>query len=149
MPVIPSVQSTKSAEPNTSIPVRENGSDEGVKQALVRRKRGDGKVAKPVEAVRGSDPNIAFTILKEIVNVIAREPVRLGKYIGPSLVHVHNALARGCDPQTAIAIAEQQSDFELPQSTWERIGLGFPTSELSDSAVRPYQECAVIAFTET
>ena len=44
---------------------------------------------------------------KRAVNAIAREAVRLREDIGPSLMHMHEALVRSSDPQTALAIAEQ------------------------------------------
>jgi hypothetical protein len=49
--VIPSVQAAIGAEPNASIPVRQNRSDSGTRQSLLHGKRGDGKVAKAVKAV--------------------------------------------------------------------------------------------------
>src|SRR5215469_14820475 len=51
LPVIPPVQAAIGAEPNASIPVRQNRSDSGTRQSLLHGKRGDGKVAKPVKTV--------------------------------------------------------------------------------------------------
>jgi hypothetical protein len=68
--VIPSVQALIRGQPNASIPGRQNGSN-AVGQTLSDRDRGDGEVAKAVQAVSCCDPNIAFTILKEIFNKIA------------------------------------------------------------------------------
>ena len=42
-----------------------------IRQTLLDGNRGDGEVAKAVEAIIGGDPNIAFTILKETVDEIA------------------------------------------------------------------------------
>src|SRR5262249_15295408 len=69
--VTPSVQAAKSAEPHASVPVCENRPDAPVRQPLVHTQRGDGKVAKAVEATSGSCPNIAFAILKHNANVTA------------------------------------------------------------------------------
>jgi hypothetical protein len=71
LPVIPSVQAFVSAKPNAAIPGRQDGTYGGARQALLDRNCGDGEVAKSVEAIRGSYPNIAFAILKEICNLIA------------------------------------------------------------------------------
>src|SRR5262249_6813758 len=66
LPILPSVQTTSSSEPDTSILVRQNGHDSGIRQALVRRKRCDSKFAKPIKTIKSSDPNVAFTILKKV-----------------------------------------------------------------------------------
>src|SRR5262249_2378911 len=60
LPVTPSLQAAKSAEPHASVPVCENRPDDLIRQPLSQTKRGDGKVAKAVETVIGSYPNIAF-----------------------------------------------------------------------------------------
>jgi hypothetical protein len=75
---------------------------------LAPGKRGDRKAAKAVETVRSSHPDIGFTVLKEAVNVIAREAIGLRKHISPSLVYMHQSPVLGSDPQAAIAIAEQR-----------------------------------------
>jgi hypothetical protein len=107
LPVIPSVQAITSAKPDTAISGRNNGRDEGIGQSSFHRSRGDGELPKPVEAITGGDPNIAFTILKETLNKIARETVRPRKLIRPSLVHVQDSPVYRSDPQTVIAIPEQ------------------------------------------
>src|SRR5262249_15233811 len=96
LPVIPSVQAAISAEPDASIPVCKNGPDNGMRQTLVHSKCGDSEIAKAVEPVSGSYPNIAFTILKESGNGLARKAVRLRKHIGPSPVYMHKTPVRSC-----------------------------------------------------
>jgi hypothetical protein len=71
LPVIPSVQAIRSAKPNAAILGCENGPNEGVRQTLLARNRSHREVANAVDAIPGGHPNIAFTILKEIVNEIA------------------------------------------------------------------------------
>ena len=115
------VQTTSTSEPDTSIPGRQDGPSKGIRQALFHRKRGDGIFAKAVETVKGTDPNVALTILKEACNIFARKAVRLRKHICPAVVDVNQALAPGSDPQAAIAIAEQLKGFKLPRQVWERI----------------------------
>ena len=74
LPVLPSVQAIDSAKPNAAIPGRQNGHNVGIRQTLLHRNRGDGEVAKAVEAISGGYPNIAFTILKETYNVSPERP---------------------------------------------------------------------------
>ena len=105
-PVIPSVQTISRAEPNAAIPGRQDRPNDSIRQALLHGDCGDGEVAKAVEAVHRSYPDIAFTILEEARNGIAGEAVRPREQIRPSLVDMQEALVRGSDPQTAIAIPE-------------------------------------------
>jgi hypothetical protein len=109
LPVIPSIQAIASAKPNTAIPGRQDARNEAIGQplGLFHRNRGDGEVAKAIEAITGDDPNIAFTILEETVNEIAGEAVRSRKLISPSLVHMQHSAIFGSDPQTTITIPEQ------------------------------------------
>src|ERR1700722_13433725 len=85
-PVIPSVQAIESAKPNAAIPGRQNRLNEGVRQTLLYRDRGDGEVAKAVEAVTRGDPDIAFPILQETCNEIAGEAVGTRAHTGLSPV---------------------------------------------------------------
>src|SRR5262249_9821599 len=91
LPVIPSVQAARSCEPNASVPVCQNSPYVVIRQALFCSEGRDGKIAKAVEAIFGSHPDTAFTILEDCVNAFAREAVRLRKQIGSSLVFVYQA----------------------------------------------------------
>jgi hypothetical protein len=71
LPVVPSVQAIPSAKPDAAIPVRQDGHNGSIGQTLLYRNRGDGNVSKAVEAIYGGDPNIAFAILEEPLDVIA------------------------------------------------------------------------------
>jgi hypothetical protein len=105
--VIPSVQAITTTEPNAAVLGPQDGRNEGIGQPLLHRNRGDGKVAKAVETITVGDPDIAFTILKETVNVIPGEAVRPRKQIGPSPVYMQHPPPYRSDPQTSIAIPEQ------------------------------------------
>ena len=50
---------------------------------------------------------VAFAILKDAQDIVARQAVRARKHIGPSLVYMDQPLAERCDPEAAVAIAEQ------------------------------------------
>src|ERR1700730_8931664 len=51
LPVIPSVQAITRAEPNATIPRRQNGRNEVIRQTLRDRNCRDGEVAKAVETI--------------------------------------------------------------------------------------------------
>ena len=106
--------------------------------------RGDGEVAKPIEAIVGRHPNIAFPIFKESVNGFARQAFGWGKQIRSSLVDMQQPLVhQGADPQAAIAIPQQPVGLEPGR---KRIRLELPVPQLCDSGVLGNQESAVIAF---
>jgi len=52
--------------PDAAIPGRQDGHNGSIGQALLYGNRGDGEVAKAVEAIYGGDPNIAFAILEDL-----------------------------------------------------------------------------------
>ena len=64
----PSIQPIRCAKPKTSIPRGDNGKHPSARETLLVRKRGDGEVAKQVQAFPGRHPNTAFPILKESGN---------------------------------------------------------------------------------
>jgi len=116
---------------------------------LVRRNRGNGKFAKLVQAVTGTNPNVPLAILQHILNRIAGKTVRLREYIGPSLVHMEKPPAAGSNPQTAVAIAQQELDGKRLAEPGEWIRLAFPVNETLDSFTRADQERAVVGLIET
>src|ERR1700750_2391465 len=135
LPVNPSVQAVACGEPNASVPVRQNGDGLVTQQTLSCGKRRHGKVAKAVEAVGRSHPDVALAILKEVVDVSAREPLGRSKHIRPSTVYVHKAMSVSSAPQTAVAVAEQLFGPELSHAACERIRLDLSVNESLDSAV--------------
>src|SRR5262249_34412854 len=97
----------------------------------------DGKFTKSVEPVKGSNPNVAFTILEKTGNLVPRKAVQLREYIGPSLVYVHDAPARSSNPQTAVPIPKHSEGVEPSHCNGKRIGhLPFPINQPYDSAFR-------------
>src|SRR5271163_858894 len=146
LPVVPFVQAISSAKPDAAIPGRQDGHNGSIGQSLLHRNRGDGKVPKAVEAIYGGHPNIAFAILEEPLDIIAREPVRLPECIRPSLVNMQESPVRGPNPQTAIAVPEQPDRRVLPHRAWEPIRVGFSVNETTDSTSCRDQECAVDVF---
>jgi hypothetical protein len=68
--------------------------------------RRDRVVAKTIEPAQGGDPNITLTIFKERGDDIAGEPISLRKYVGVSLMEMHNAGSRSSNPNAAIAVPE-------------------------------------------
>src|SRR4029450_8029047 len=101
----PSIQPIRCAHPKTAIPRDHNGRNPSARQTLLDGNRGDGEVTKPIEAIVGRHPNIAFPIFKESVNGFARQALGWGKPIGSSLVDMQQPLVhQGANPQSAIAI---------------------------------------------
>jgi hypothetical protein len=101
-----------------------------------------------IEAVKSTDPNIAFPILKETGNEITGETVGRRKHVRSSPMQMHEALIRRSDPQTPLVVPEQPMSIDSP-NTRKRIGRNFPVNELSDSAAHGHPECAVVAFDQT
>src|SRR4029453_5975779 len=101
----PSIQPIRCAHPKTAIPRGQNGRNPSARPTLVDGNRGDGEVAKPIEAIIGRHPDIAFPIFKESVNGFARQAFGWGKQISSSLVDMKKTLVhQGGVQQTAIAI---------------------------------------------
>ena len=59
---------------------------------MLYRNGGDNGVAKTVEAIEGGDPNIAFTILKESLDVIGGETIGLQSDLKPGSEEVVRTL---------------------------------------------------------
>jgi len=64
-------------------------------------------VAKTIEATQGGDPNITFAIFEQRANEISGESISLRKYLGASLMEVHNTGTLGPNPDAAIAVPEK------------------------------------------
>ena len=69
--------------------------------------RRDRVVAKTIEPAQGGDPNITFAIFEKRGNEIAGEAISLRKYVGASLMEMHNTRSRGSNPDAAIAVPEK------------------------------------------
>src|SRR5580692_9843367 len=108
--------------------------------------RGDGKIAKAVEAIGGCHPDIAFSILEERFDHVARQAVRLRENIYASLMRMQETAIQRPYPQAAFAVAEQLLGLELLRRTQERIRLELPVDQSSDSFVRAGQKHAAVVF---
>jgi hypothetical protein len=60
--------------------------------------------AEAVKAVKSVNPDIAFAILKQSMDVIAGKTVGPRKHIRPSLVHMRKPVVLGPYPQAALAL---------------------------------------------
>ena len=99
----------------------------------------------------GGHPNVAFTILEEVVDGVAGKAVRPRKQIRSSLVHMQESPVVRSDPQTAIAIAEQPIGAELPPEARKRIRLELsrprtvsipPSPEIRSPPLSPFDQGA-------
>jgi hypothetical protein len=104
----------------------------------------DGEVSKPIEAIVGRHPNVAFPIFEESVNGSVRQAFGWGKPISSSIVDMQEPLVhQGADPQATIVIPQQPVGLE---SSGKRVRLELPVPQLGDSGVLGNQESTVIAF---
>ena len=142
--VHPSIQPGRCAHPKTAIPRDRNGRNSSARQTLLDGNRRDGEVAKPIEAIVGRHPNVAFPIFKESGNGSVRQAFGWGKQISSSLVDMQQPLVhQGADPHATIVIPQQPVGLE---SSGKRVRLEFSVPQLCDSVVLGNQESAVIAF---
>jgi hypothetical protein len=148
--VIPSVQAITGSDPNAAIRGCQHGLNSVIRQTLIRRKPGDGQVAKAVEPACAANPNIAFTVFEDRVNVAAGETIGLTKHIRSFLMHMHQAAAQSSNPQTTLAITEHPLSLQPLEGTGKRIRhLQFPRNESSNSARHAEQKGAVIRLSHT
>ena len=106
--VIPHPQTIIGAHPYTSISARHHRAPSGdSSKAFVLGVRRDRVVAKTIEPAQGGDPNITFAIFEERGNEIAGESISLRKYVGASVMEMHNTGSRGSNPDAAIAVPEK------------------------------------------
>jgi hypothetical protein len=75
--------------------------------------RRDRVVAKTIEPAQGRDPHITFAIFEERADEIAGEAISLRKYVGASLMEMHNTGARGSNPDAAVAVPEKQYALDV------------------------------------
>src|SRR5262249_49864942 len=103
------------------------------RQTLAHGKRRNSYVVKPVQAVFGRDPDVAFAVFKEGLNAVACEAVPPRKHVTLPMVYVQKALSHRPNPQTALPVAEQSVGLELPHCTGDRIGFVLSGDEPSES----------------
>jgi hypothetical protein len=111
--------------------------------------RRDRVVAKTIEPAQGGDPNITFTILEERGNDVARESIGLRKYVGASLMEVHNTGTRGSNPDTAIAVPEKHYSSDVVcRSGVRMLCFHFPAPELSELSRQRNQKGSIAGLTQ-
>jgi hypothetical protein len=110
--------------------------------------RRDRVVAKTIEPAQGGDPNITFAIFEERGNEIAGEAISLRKYVGASLMEMHNTGSRGSDPDAAIAVPEKMYPFHVAcRSGVRRLRFQFPAPESSEPSRQRNQEGSIAGLT--
>jgi hypothetical protein len=113
-----------------------------IRETLPRRDSHNGQLTKPVEPILGSNPDIAFTILKEGGNVISRKAVGPGKHICPVLVDMQEPVLR-YDPKATLAVLNH---LVKQPGTGQRDRFHSPGNEPPNSAPSREQEFAVPGF---
>jgi hypothetical protein len=94
--------------------------------------RRDRVVAKTIEPAQSGDPNITFSIFEKRANEIAGESISLRKYVGASLMEMHNTGSPGSNPDAAIAVPEKYYPSDIPRGSGVRmLRFQFPAPESS------------------
>jgi hypothetical protein len=87
------------------------GCQDGVRsiagQTLFCRKGSDGELSKAVESSSRVHPDVAFTILEEIQDDVAREAFGSPEHVCPALMHMKKTPLHRSDPEASIAVPEQ------------------------------------------
>src|SRR5579883_2544629 len=108
------------------------GIDRRIRQTLLRSNRGNCELTKSIQPIVRPHPNAAFPILKDSIDAVARQPVGMGKAVGPILAHMQQTALHGPDPETAVAIAPEPE--ELLADAAKRVLFGSTIDELSHPA---------------
>src|SRR5580704_15482661 len=118
-------------------------------QAFMFGVRRDRVVAKTVQPVQGSDPNITFAIFEERGNEVAREAISLRKYVGASLMEMHNTCSRGSNPDAAIAVPEKYYAINVAGRSGVRmLRFQFRAPKASELSRQRNQKGSVAGLTE-
>jgi hypothetical protein len=111
--------------------------------------RRDRVVAKTIEPAQGGDPNITFAIFEERGNEIAGESISLRKYVGASLMEMHNTGSRGSNPHAAIAVAEKSCPSDVAcRSGVRMLRFQFPAPESSEPSRQRNQKGSIAGLTQ-
>src|SRR5262249_24645516 len=97
--------------PETPIPGPEDRATANRVQALFHRKCGYRKLTKAVESARCSDPDVAFLVLKNSPDLIARKAVELRERIEPPMMYMDNAGGMSSDPNATAAITQKTGNL--------------------------------------
>src|SRR5580698_2495854 len=113
-------------------------------QAFVLGVRRDRVVAKTIEPAQGGDPDIPFAIFEERGDKIAGESISLRKYVGASVVQMHDASSRGSNPDASIVVSENFCPSDVARRGGVRILLfSFPACELSEHSRQRNQKGSI------
>src|SRR5580692_11880089 len=112
--MIPHPQTIIGAHPYTSIFAHHHRAPSGdSSKAFVLGVRRDRVVAKTIEPAQSGDPDITFAIFEERCNEIAGKSISLRKYVGASLMEMHNTGSRGSNPDAAVAVPEKYYPLDV------------------------------------
>src|SRR5580700_10520965 len=118
-------------------------------QAFVLGVRRDRGVAKTIEPSQGGDPNITFAIFEERGHEIAGESISLRKYVGASLMEMHNTGTRGSNPDAAIAVLENHYPSIIACWTGVREqGFQSAAPEATEPSRQRDQEGSIVGLTQ-
>jgi hypothetical protein len=111
--------------------------------------RRDRVVAKTLDPAQGGDPDIAFAIFEDRGNEIAGESIGLRKYVGATLMEVHNTGSRGSNPDAAIAVPEKHYAIDVAGRSGVRIlRFQFPAPESSEPSRQRNQKGSIVGLTQ-
>src|SRR5580700_3184607 len=148
--MIPPPQTIIGAHPYTSISASHNRApSRDSAKALVLRVRHDRVVAKTIEPSQGGDPNITFAIFEERCNEIAGEAISLRKYVGASVMEMHNTGSRGSNPDASIAVAKKSRPIDVAcRSGVRMLRFQVPAAESSEPSRQRNQKGSIAGLTQ-
>src|SRR5580704_17433667 len=138
-------QTIIAAHPYASIFARHHRTPSGdSSKALVLGVRRDRVVAKTIEPAQGGDPDITFAILEERGNEIAGESISLRKYVGASVMEMHNTGSRSSNPDASITVPENSCPTKVAcRSGVRMLRFQFPAPELSERSRQRNQKSSI------
>src|SRR5580692_9083806 len=148
--MIPHPQTIIGAYPYTSIFAHHHRAPSGDSfKAFVLGVRRDRVVAKTIEPAQSGDPDITFAIFEERCNEIAGKSISLRKYVGASLMEMHNTGSRGSNPDAAIAVAEKSCPGDVARRSGVRmLRFQFPAPESSEPSLQRNQKGSIVGLTQ-
>jgi hypothetical protein len=109
----------------------------------------DRVVAKTIEPAQAGDPNITFAIFEKRGNEIAGEAISLRKYVGASLMEMHNTRSRGSNPDAVIAVPEKYYAIDVAGRSGVRmLRFQFPAPESSELSRQRDQKGSIAGLTQ-
>src|SRR5579863_23927 len=118
-------------------------------EAFVLGVRRDRVVAKTIEPAQSGDPDITFAIFEERCNEIAGKSISLRKYVGASLMEMHNTRSRGSNPDAVIAVPEKYYAIDVAGRSGVRmLRFQFPAPESSELSRQRDQKGSIAGLTQ-